>query len=77
MQFFFVPDHRQNFRFFSSEPLHDIQVEFSRWKKLWVIAKEKLMLLPPPDPSTGAGLSEHHQAQRSEDLHPLPGKHGG
>ena len=47
MQFFFVPDYRHNFRFFSSEPLHDIQVEFSRWKKLWAIAKEKLMLLPP------------------------------
>lgn len=47
MQFFFVPDHRGNFRFISSEPIQDIQVEFSRWKKLWATAKKKLMLLPP------------------------------
>ncbi len=47
MQFFFVHDHRQNFRFFSSEPLHDIPVEFSRWKKLWTTAKQRLLLLPP------------------------------
>jgi hypothetical protein len=47
MQFFFVPDHRHNFRFFSSEPDQEITVEFSRWKKLWAVAKEKLMLLPP------------------------------
>jgi hypothetical protein len=46
MQFFFVPDHRENFRFISSEPIHDIAVDFSRWKKLWATAKEKLMLLP-------------------------------
>ena len=47
MQFFFVNDHRQNFRFFSSEPLQDIQMEFSRWKKLLTTAKQKLLLLPP------------------------------
>ncbi len=47
MQFFFVADYLQNYRFFSSEPLHEIQVEFSRWKKVWAEAKQKLLLLPP------------------------------
>ncbi len=46
MKFFFVQDHRQKYRYFSSEPMAQIHIEFSRWKKLWERAKEKLMLLP-------------------------------
>jgi len=47
MDFFFVLDFRGRFRFFSSHPAQEIQVEFSRLKKIWAVAKEKLMLLPP------------------------------
>lgn len=47
MQFFFVRDHHHRYRFFSSEPIQDIQVEFSRLKKIWEAAKQKLQLLPP------------------------------
>jgi len=46
MQFFFVQDYRHNYRYFSSEPVHQIKADFSRLKKIWEIAKEKLMLLP-------------------------------
>lgn len=46
MEFFFVQDHRQKYRYFSSEPVAQIQIKFSRWKGLWERAKEKLMLLP-------------------------------
>lgn len=46
MDFFFVQDYRQKYRFFSTEPLSPIQVEFSRLKKFWEAAKKKLMLLP-------------------------------
>jgi len=46
MQFFFVKDHRNRYRYFSSDPSGQIQVRFSRWKNLWEKAKKKLMLLP-------------------------------
>lgn len=46
MEFFFVRDYRRKFRFFSSEPIKQIQVEFSRLKKIWEAARQKLMLLP-------------------------------
>jgi hypothetical protein len=46
MQFFFVKDYRERFRYFSAEPIHQISVHFSRWKEIWEKAKEKLMLLP-------------------------------
>ncbi len=46
MDFFFVQDYRRNYRFFSSEPVQEIQVEFSRLKKIWAAARDKLMLLP-------------------------------
>ncbi len=46
MNFFYVKDHRKKYRYFSSEPVHKPQVEFSRWKDLWELAKKKLMLLP-------------------------------
>ena len=46
MQLFFVQDYKHKYRCFSSEPIHKIEVEFSRLKKIWKVAKEKLMLLP-------------------------------
>ena len=46
MQFFFVLDHKEKYRFFSSEPIQNIQVKFTRLEKLWDEAKKRLMLLP-------------------------------
>jgi len=46
MKFFFVLDHSRKYRFFSSEPIQNIQVKFTRLEKLWVEAKRRLMLLP-------------------------------
>jgi len=46
MFFFFVKDHREKYRYFCTKPLREIQVKFSRWKKIWEKAKKKLMLLP-------------------------------
>lgn len=46
MKFLFVKDYKKNYRFFSSIPVQNIQIEFSRWKKVWEVAKTKLMLLP-------------------------------
>ncbi len=46
MRFFFVKDYRKKYRYFSTEPVHKIQVKFSRWKKIWDEARQKLMLLP-------------------------------
>ena len=47
MDYFFLKDFHHNYRFFSTESVHQIQVEFSRLKKVWEAAKKKLMLLPP------------------------------
>jgi hypothetical protein len=46
MKFFFVLDSREKFRFFSSEPIENIQVKFTRLQKIWIEAKRRLMLLP-------------------------------
>ncbi len=46
MRFYFVRDYRRKYRYFSSEPLKQIQLKTSRWKKIWEKAKVKLMLLP-------------------------------
>ncbi len=46
MSFFFVKDYREKYRYFSAEPIHQIQVSFSRWKEIWEKARQKLMLLP-------------------------------
>lgn len=46
MRFFFIRDYEKHYRYFSSEPLNQIQVNPPRWKKLWELAKKKLMLLP-------------------------------
>lgn len=47
MKFIFVMDYKEKQRFFSSLPVEDIHIEFSRWRKLWEAAKKRLMLLPP------------------------------
>jgi hypothetical protein len=47
MDFFFVADFRGKFRFISSQQAQEIQVEFSRLQRIWVAAKQKLLLLPP------------------------------
>ncbi len=41
MNFFFVQDFRQKYRYFSAEPLSVTQVEFSRFRKFWERAKKK------------------------------------
>ncbi len=46
MKFFFVQDFRQKYRYFSSDPIQNIQVKFTRMEKLWEEAKKRLMLLP-------------------------------
>jgi hypothetical protein len=46
MVFFFVRDYKNKYRYLSSEPPSEIQVRFSRWRKLWEAAKKKLTLLP-------------------------------
>lgn len=46
MKFFFIQDHHHRYRYFSSEPVSQIQVRTSRWKEIWELAKKKLMLLP-------------------------------
>lgn len=47
MKFFFVHDYKHRFRFFSSEPVSQIQVNFSRLRKVWEEAKKRIMLFPP------------------------------
>ena len=47
MDFYFVQDFHHNHRFFSGEQMQEIHIEFSKLKKLWKTAREKLMLLPP------------------------------
>jgi hypothetical protein len=46
MKFFFVRDHSRKYRYFSSESISQIKVKSSRWKRIWELAKKKLMLLP-------------------------------
>jgi hypothetical protein len=46
MKFFFVLDSHEKYRFFSSEPIQNIQVKFTRLERLWEEAKRRLMLLP-------------------------------
>jgi len=46
MIFFFVRDFKNKYRYLTSEPPREIQVKFSRWRKVWEAAKKKLTLLP-------------------------------
>lgn len=47
MEFFFIRDHREKYRFFSSEPEKDISIPVSRTKRAWELAQKKLTVLPP------------------------------
>lgn len=47
MEFYFIRDHREKYRFFSSEPEKDIAIPVSRTKRAWELAQKKLTLLPP------------------------------
>ena len=42
MKFLFIKNYKGNYRFFSSLPVENIQIKFSRWKKVWELAKTKL-----------------------------------
>ena len=46
MIFFFIRDHLHKYRCFTPDPVKEIQVKFSRFKKIWEQAKARLMLLP-------------------------------
>lgn len=46
MEFFYTRDRKHRYRFFSSEPVRQIPIRFTRWEKVWEAAKQKLMLLP-------------------------------
>jgi len=46
MEFYFVRDYREKYRFFSSEPEKDITIPVSRTKRAWELAQKKLTLLP-------------------------------
>ena len=47
MEFYFVRDHRERYRFFSSEPEKNFSIPVSRTKRAWELAQKKLTLLPP------------------------------
>jgi hypothetical protein len=47
MTIYFIRDARHKFRLFSSESDKDIPLGVSRSKKMWELAKKKLLLLPP------------------------------
>lgn len=46
MIFFFIRGRQKKYRYFSSEPIRQLQIKTSRWRKIWELAKKKLMLLP-------------------------------
>lgn len=46
MDYYFVKDYKKNYRFFLSQPVHEIQVNFTKLRKRWEEAKKRLMLLP-------------------------------
>jgi hypothetical protein len=46
MDYYFVKDYKKKYRFFSSQPIHEIQVNFTKLRQRWEEAKRRLMLLP-------------------------------
>ncbi len=46
MIFYFARDHRQKYRFFSADSDKDLPVGASRTKKIWELAKKRLLRLP-------------------------------
>jgi len=78
MNFFFVRDHKGRYRYFSSEPPKPVDVNFSRAKEAWELAKRKLMVLPRRTLCMeqaferalrlkGASLRIHHASGLEED----------
>jgi len=47
MEFYFVKDFKKKYRFFSSPPIQQIEVNFNKWQKMWEEAKRRLLLLHP------------------------------
>ncbi|HSQ79478.1 MAG TPA: hypothetical protein VLN41_02700 [Candidatus Bathyarchaeia archaeon] len=47
MQFFYIHDHRGRARFYSSEPLGPLPVNFSKTRAVWEDAKKKVIGLSP------------------------------
>jgi hypothetical protein len=47
MEFYFVKDFKEKYRFFFFFFLQQIEVEFNKWQKMWEEAKERLLLLHP------------------------------
>jgi hypothetical protein len=77
MEFYFIRDHREKYRFFSSEPEKDISIPVSRTKRAWELAQKKLTVLPPRTlrqeqafirilKTEGEALPIHHSGLRSE-----------
>lgn len=46
MEFYFVRDYREKYRFFSSEPEKNLAIPASRTKRAWELAQKKLTVLP-------------------------------
>ncbi len=46
MRFYFARDHRQKYRFFSADSEKELPLGASRTKKIWELAKKKLLRLP-------------------------------
>jgi hypothetical protein len=46
MTFYFAKDYRQKYRFFSADPEKELTLGASRSKKIWELAKKKLLRLP-------------------------------
>jgi hypothetical protein len=47
MEFFYIRDCREKYRFFSSESQRDVSIPVSRTKRAWELAQKKLNILPP------------------------------
>lgn len=46
MIFFFTRDFKHKYRYFSTDPARPAEVHFSKSRRVWELAKKKLMLLP-------------------------------
>ena len=46
MIFFFTRDFKHKYRYFSTDPAEPIDVQFSKSRRAWELAKKKLLLLP-------------------------------
>jgi len=62
MDYYFVKDYKKDYRFFSSQPFHEIEVNFTKLRQRWEEAKRRLMLLPQRI------LSQEQAFERAENL---------